>query len=31
MWVELDLLHAIVGTLWFFALVHGFTVGRAST
>ena len=31
MWTELDLLHAIVGTLWFFALVHGFGFGRSST
>ena len=30
-WVELDLLHAIVGALWFFSLMHGFTVGRVST
>ena len=29
-WVELDLLHAIVGALWFFSLMHGFTVGRVS-
>jgi len=31
MWVELDLLHAVVGVLLFFALVHGFVVGRSST
>jgi len=31
MWVELDLLHAIVGVLWFFALMHGFVVGKGST
>lgn len=31
MWTELDLLHAVVGVLWFFALMHGFTVGRSST
>jgi len=30
-WVELDLLHAIVGALWFFSLMHGFSVGRVST
>jgi len=31
MWVELDWLQAIFGLLLFFALMHGFTVGRAST
>jgi hypothetical protein len=31
MWVELDLLHAVVGVLLFFSLMHGFAVGKAST
>jgi len=30
-WTELDLMHAVVGVLWFFALIHGFSVGRVST
>jgi len=31
LWTQLDLLHAVVGVLWFFALMHGFSTGRVST